>query len=160
VLRDAKPVELNEELRREIVEVSEQYAAQALRVMAGAFREIPQFQDRLDPTRQNGELAYARTEAFTAMAAFQWFQAFNARSNYQSLFSIGLFSNRWLLLGVGLAILLQILAVHSSIGQMLLGTTGLSAMDWLRIVLVSGSIWVADEFLKLLGAYGKPRASR
>jgi P-type Ca2+ transporter type 2C len=106
--------------------------------------------------RQHGELDYARTVAFTAMAAFQWFQAFNARSNYQSIFSIGPFSNRWLLLGVGIAVLLQLGAVHTPVGHMLLGTTSLSWTDWLRIVLVSGSIWVADEVLKLLGAYGKP----
>ncbi|MCL4180121.1 MAG: HAD-IC family P-type ATPase [Verrucomicrobia bacterium] len=107
--------------------------------------------------RQTGELDYARTVAFTAMATFQWFQVINARSNYQSIFSIGLFSNRWLLLGVGIAILMQLLAVHTSIGHTLLGTTGLSWMDWVRIVAVSGSIWVADEILKWLGVYGKPR---
>ncbi|MCA1810232.1 MAG: HAD-IC family P-type ATPase, partial [Lentisphaerae bacterium] len=73
---------------------------------------------------RNGEPAYARTIAFTAMAGFQWFQAFNARSNYQSVFSIGLFSNRSLLVGVGAAILLQLGAVHTAIGQRLLGTTG------------------------------------
>jgi len=109
---------------------------------------------------RKGELAYARTVAFTTMAAFQWFQAFNARSNYQSLFSIGLFSNRSLLVGVGVAILLQLGAVHTAIGHRLLGTTGLSGMDWLMIVLVSSSIWVADEILKGFGVYGKPRVSK
>ncbi|HBO43916.1 MAG TPA: hypothetical protein DD670_08295 [Planctomycetaceae bacterium] len=110
--------------------------------------------------RQNGELNHARTVAFTAMAAFQWFQAFNARSNYQSVFAIGVFSNRWVLWGVGAAILLQLGAVHTPIGHMLLGTTALSWTDWLSIVLVSSSILVADEILKWLGVYGKPRSSR
>jgi Ca2+-transporting ATPase len=108
---------------------------------------------------RTGEPAYARTVAFTAMAAFQWFQAFNARSNYQSLFSIGVFSNRSLLAGVGAAILLQLGAVHTVIGHRLLGTTGLSWTDWLMIVMVSSSIWVADEILKWFGVYGKPRVS-
>jgi Ca2+-transporting ATPase len=108
---------------------------------------------------RRNEPAYARTVAFTAMAAFQWFQAFNARSNYQSLFSIGVFSNRSLLAGVGAAILLQLGAVHTVIGHRLLGTTGLSWTDWLMIVLVSSSIWVADEILKWFGVYGKPRVS-
>jgi Ca2+-transporting ATPase len=104
---------------------------------------------------RKGDLAYARTVAFTAMAAFQWVQAFNARSNYQSLFSIGVFSNRSLLAGVGVAILLQLGAVHTAIGHRLLGTTALSWTDWLLIVLVSSSIWVADEILKWFGVYGK-----
>ncbi len=108
---------------------------------------------------QNGGLDYARTVAFTTMAAFQWFQAFNARSNYQSIFSIGVFGNRWLLMGVGMAVLLQLVAVHTPVGQMLLGTTGLLWTDWLLIILVSSSIWLSDEILKLLGVYGKPQRS-
>ncbi len=103
-----------------------------------------------------GGLDHARTVAFTTLAAFQWFQAFNARSHYQSVFSIGLFSNRWLLGGVGLAILLQIAVIHTSIGRTLFGTVSLSAADWLWIVLVSGSIWVVDEGMKRLGILGRP----
>jgi Ca2+-transporting ATPase len=110
--------------------------------------------------QQNGGMNYARTVAFTTMAAFQWFQAFNARSNYQSVFAIGVFSNRWVLLGVGIAILLQIGAVHTPVGQLLFGTTGLSWTDWLWIVMVSGTIWVADEILKHLGVYGKPQRKK
>jgi Ca2+-transporting ATPase len=109
--------------------------------------------------RQQGELDYARTVAFTAMAAFQWFQAFNARSTFQSVFSIGVFSNRPLLIGVGAAILLQVGVIYTPVGQRLFGTTGLSGMDWLLIVAVSSSIWVADEILKRLGVYGKPQRS-
>jgi hypothetical protein len=41
--------------------------------------------------------------------------------------------------------------------QRLLGTAGLSWMDWLLIVLVASSIWVADEILKWFGVHGKPR---
>lgn len=102
------------------------------------------------------DLAHARTVAFTTLVAFQWFQAFNARSHYQSVFSIGVASNRWLLGGVGLAILLQVLVVHTSVGQTLFGVTALSAMDWFWIVLTSSSIWVADELLKRLGVHGRP----
>lgn len=102
-----------------------------------------------------GELNHARTVAFTAMAAFQWFQAFSARSTSQSVFSIRIFSNRPLLIGVGAAILLQ-LVVYTPVGQKFFGTTGLSGTDWILIVLVSSSTWVADEVLKRLGVYGKP----
>ena len=84
------------------------------------------------------------------------FQAFNARSSTQSIFSIGLFSNRWVLLGVGIAIILQIGAVQSPIGQMLFGTVGLTPGDWFLIIWVSSSIWVADELFKLIGIYGSP----
>jgi len=110
-------------------------------------------------SRSDG-LEHARTVAFTTLAAFQWFQAFNARSHYQSVFSIGVAGNRWLLGGVGLAILLQVLVVHTSLGQTLFGVTALSAMDWFWIVLTSSSIWVADELLKRLGVHGRlPQAT-
>jgi Ca2+-transporting ATPase len=104
--------------------------------------------------RQSHDLDYARTVAFTTMAAFQWFQAFNARSEYESVFSIGIFSNAWVLWGVGTAVLLQVGAVHSPLGQLLFGTVALTLTDWLQIALVSSSIWVADETLKRLRVFG------
>jgi P-type Ca2+ transporter type 2C len=106
--------------------------------------------------RVNG-LDYARTVGFTTMAAFQWFQAFNARSHNQSIFSIGLCTNRWVLWGVGTAVLLQLGAVHMPAGQLLFGTVGLAWIDWLWILLVSSTIWIADELRKLLQASG-PRS--
>jgi Ca2+-transporting ATPase len=107
-------------------------------------------------SKESGGLDYARTMAFTTMAAFQWFQAFNARATFRSVFSVGILSNRWVLLGVGIAVILQIGAVQSPIGQMLFSTVGLSLGDWLLIILVSSSIWVADELLKLMRVYGSP----
>jgi P-type Ca2+ transporter type 2C len=104
--------------------------------------------------QQNG-LDYARTAAFTTLAAFQWFQAFNARSQFQSVFSIGLLGNRWLLLGIGAAIALQVLVIQTPLGGWLFATEPLAALDWLWVVLVSSSIWIADEILKRLGVHGK-----
>ncbi len=98
-------------------------------------------------------LVQARTAAFTALAAFQWFQAFNARSSRRSVFSVGFFSNRWVLIGIGGAVLLQVLAVQTQAGNLVFGTVPLGLSDWLLIVLVSSSIWAADELLKLIGLY-------
>jgi len=103
--------------------------------------------------QQNG-LSYSRTVAFCTIAAFQWFQAFNARSQFQSVFSVGLLSNRWLLLGLGAAVVLQVAVVQTPLGALLFKTEPLAALDWLWIVLVSSSIWVADEILKHLGVHG------
>jgi Ca2+-transporting ATPase len=104
-------------------------------------------------SKESGGLDYGQTIAFTTLAAFQWFQAFNARSAHRSVFSVGLLSNRWLLLGVGIAIILQIGAVQSPLGHWLFGTVGLTPGDWLLIVLTASSIWIADELFKLLGVY-------
>lgn len=106
--------------------------------------------------RQGNSLAYARTVAFTTLAAFQWFQTLNARSQDQSIFSIGLFSNRWVLVGLSAAITLQLVAVQTTLGAWLFGTEPLRIQDWIWIVLVSSSIWIADEILKLLRVDSRP----
>jgi len=100
--------------------------------------------------------AVARTIAFCALAAFQWFQALNARSQYQSAFAIGLFANRGLLLGIGAAVALQAAVVYVPALRLLFGTAALGWRHWLWILLVAGSIWLADEVLKLLGLHGRP----
>lgn len=104
--------------------------------------------------KRDGDLAQAQTIAFTAMVVFQWFQALNARSQRMSVFSIGFFSNRWLLVGVAVAVLLQLLVIYSPLG-VLLGTAPLAAMDWVMILLVASSVWVGDEILKALGVHGR-----
>ncbi len=101
-----------------------------------------------------GGLSYARTIAFTTLAAFQWFQAFNARSSSRSIFSVGPFTNHWVLIGVGSAIIMQVAAVQTPIGHMLFKTVSLSPGDWMMIFLVSSTIWVADELLKLARNWG------
>lgn len=98
-------------------------------------------------------IVHAQTIAFTALAAFQWFNALNARSSRLSLFSIGLFSNRWLLGAIGGAILLQLSAIYSSPGQLIFGTTALSGLDWICILSVTSSILLVDEILKRLNIY-------
>lgn len=105
---------------------------------------------------RSGSLEHARTTAFTTLAVFQWFQALNARSQYHSVFSVGLFSNRWLLAGLAGAIILQVAAVHTPAGQWLFGTVHQTWFDWLLIILVSSSIWVLDELFKLFHLYGQP----
>ncbi len=109
---------------------------------------------------RSGTHAHAQSIAFATISAFQWFQAFNARSQYQSVFAVGLFTNRWLLLGIGAAVVLQVAALHTPIGHVIFGTVPLSWLDWGLVVLVSGSIWIVDEAMKRLGVYGKPRSAR
>ncbi len=99
---------------------------------------------------QTGDYTHARTVAFTTLAAFQWFLAFTARSSTESIFSVGLFRNRWLLLGIGSAILLQLVVIYWGPAQGVFETVGLTPGDWLRIVPVAMSLLVADEIRKVV----------
>jgi Ca2+-transporting ATPase len=95
-------------------------------------------------------LEEARTIAFCALVAFQWVNALNARSDQQSFFTLGLFTNRWLLGGIGLAVLLQLIIVYVPLFQGLFYTVPLGLDDWVIILLASASIFVAEELRKAL----------
>lgn len=94
-------------------------------------------------------LEEARTMAFCILVAFQWFNALNARSDQQSLFKLGLFSNRWLLGGIGLGIILQMVVIYAPPFQRLFHTVSLDLVDWGIIALVASSILAAEEMRKL-----------
>ncbi len=106
-----------------------------------------------------GNVAKAQTVAFTVLAAFQWFYAFAARTTQISVFSAGLFSNRWIVLGVASAIILQLAAVHTTVGHTVFHTVSLTLGDWSLIIMVSSTIFILDEVLKFLGVYRTARKS-
>jgi len=100
-----------------------------------------------------GTLERARTFAFVVMAFFQLFNVLNVRSDTHSLFRIGLLSNPYVLVGVTASVLAQIAAVHTEFFQKIFRTVPLSLSDWALIVLVSSSVFVAEEIRKALAPH-------
>lgn len=98
----------------------------------------------------NVGLEEARTIAFGLLVAFQWFNALNARSDQQSLFKLGLFTNRWLMAGIGLAVILQLGVIYIPFMQKLFYTVPLGWDGWLVVILVSASILGAEEIRKII----------
>ena len=99
---------------------------------------------------RHGTEAYAMTMAFTTLAAFQWFHAINARTSRVSVLSVGLFSNLWLWGGIGAAVVLQWLAVHTAAGRAVFKIVPLAPVDWLLIVGTASTIFVVDEAAKAI----------
>ncbi|MBI2868540.1 MAG: HAD-IC family P-type ATPase [Chloroflexi bacterium] len=95
-------------------------------------------------------LEEARTIAFTLLVAFQWFNAFNARSDQQSFLKLGLMSNRLLLAGIGLAVVLQLLVIYVPPLQTVFYTVPLTLEDWWVIVLIGGAVLAVEELRKLV----------
>jgi Ca2+-transporting ATPase len=95
-------------------------------------------------------LMRAQTVAFTTLAMFQVFNALNCRSRDKSVFQLGFFRNRYLLGAIVLSVLLQLAAEHVPFMQAALGTVPLTWQDWGLIVLVSASVFVADELRKMV----------
>jgi Ca2+-transporting ATPase len=92
----------------------------------------------------------ARTIAFVTMAMFQVFNSINCRSRTKSIFKIGLFTNRYLLLAIFASFFLNFLATSVPAMQVALGTVALSAGEWASVILVSSSILVVDEIRKFV----------
>lgn len=94
------------------------------------------------------DLMLARTLTLITMAMFQWFNAWNCRSNQKSLLTIGLFSNKWLVLSTTFVFFLQLLLVYTPFMQHIFKTVPLSLTQWLLLILISSSILVAEEVRK------------
>ena len=99
---------------------------------------------------RSGDMVRARTLTFTTLAMFQVFNSLNCRSRDKGVFELGLLGNPYLLGAIGLSVLLQLAAEHLPFMQRALGTVPLSLQDWALIVLISSSIWFADELRKLV----------
>ena len=90
----------------------------------------------------------AWTISLTTLAVFQWFNAWNCRSENKSIFQLNPFSNKFLLGSTFIVIVLQLLAVYMPMLQKILHTVPLSHFDWLIIVPVALSIVFVEEIRK------------
>lgn len=91
----------------------------------------------------------AQTIAFTTLMMFQMFNVLNSRSQNKSIFKIGIFSNKCLIGAIAISIVLQLLVIYTPL-SFWFKTTFLGAIDWLWIILVSSSVLIFGEILKLV----------
>jgi Ca2+-transporting ATPase len=90
----------------------------------------------------------ARTLAFCAIVAFEWLMAFSARSDEHTIFKLGVFRNRALVISIGLAVLLQIAVVYVPFLQVAFKTFPLTLNDWGIVVLAAGGLFALEEIRK------------
>jgi Ca2+-transporting ATPase len=88
------------------------------------------------------------TISLTLMAAFQWFNAWNCRSEKESVFRMNPFSNKFLVAATVLVIGLQMLAVYNPYLQKILKTSPLSFAEWTYIISIGATILVIEEIRK------------
>jgi P-type Ca2+ transporter type 2C len=98
----------------------------------------------------SGNEVYARTMAFITIAMFQVFNSLNVRSQTKSVFELGLFSNKYLLGAIIISVLLLVLSTLLPFLHVALSTTSLSWQDWGLIVLVTSSVFIAEEIRKFI----------
>jgi Ca2+-transporting ATPase len=94
------------------------------------------------------DIAKAWTISLTVLAVFQWFNAWNCRSETKSIFKENPISNLYMMGATIIVIGLQVLAVYNPLFQKFLRTVPLSLNDWLIIIPVATSILVVEEVRK------------
>lgn len=95
------------------------------------------------------DIEKAWTISLTVLAMFQWFNAWNCRSETKSVFVMNPFSNKYLIGATGIVVLLQIFAVYNPIMQTVLKTVPLSLNEWLIMLPVAVSVILFEEVRKL-----------
>jgi Ca2+-transporting ATPase len=99
---------------------------------------------------ENRSLAHARTAAFVVLACAQLFHSYNCRNMTKSLFKIGVFTNKKLILATIVSFLLQMAAVYTPFAQKIFKTEPLCLYHWfLTLIISSFPLW-AMELLKLI----------
>ncbi len=96
------------------------------------------------------DLPKAWTISLTTLAVFQWFNAWNCRSQVKSVFTTNPFSNKFLFGAAVIVIALQLLAVYNPFFQKVLRTVPLSGRDWIIIIAIAFSVVLMEEFRKLV----------
>ncbi len=99
---------------------------------------------------QHGDVANARTLAFTTFVLFQVFNALDAHLGRAPLWSGYLFRNPRLWSALGVVLLLQVLAVHWPWAQDVAGTVSLSASQWGLAWGTASSLWVVAALRRFL----------
>jgi len=107
----------------------------------------------------NGSEEYARTMCFSVFIVFQLFNVMNCRSGEDSVFKLGLFSNRAIYIAILFSLTLLVVAVQGANWTIpltsfelggLLSTIPLDKYDWFVIIIVSSTVFMVEEFRKLL----------
>jgi magnesium-transporting ATPase (P-type) len=110
-------------------------------------------------TYADGHFHHAQTMTFAVFIVYQLFNVMNCRSNEESVFELGLFSNPAinyaLLISSGLLLFFVQLAEMSipvlgiEVGS-LLRTNPLTQNDWTVVVLIASSVFIIEEFRKFI----------
>ena len=102
----------------------------------------------LKQSAPNSSLAAAQTAAANAIVVGQIFLLFNCRSRNYTMFKLGFFSNPWLLLGVVLMLIAQLIFTYAPIMNQIFKTDPIGLNDWAVIAGASFGFYLFVELIK------------
>jgi Ca2+-transporting ATPase len=91
----------------------------------------------------------AETMAFVTLSFCELFRAYTVRSERQSIFKIGVFSNRYMQYAVGFSILLLMLVVNLPFLQPIFNTHSMSLNEWLIVMGLALIPAISEELTKI-----------
>lgn len=95
-------------------------------------------------------LEKSRTAVFSVMAFSQLFNLLNMRSLRHSVFSLGILSNRWVILALAASLIIQVTIIYVPVFGKLFQFEALSLPEFLAMVLLSSTILWAGEIYKAI----------
>jgi Ca2+-transporting ATPase len=99
---------------------------------------------------KTANLAKAMTVFFAGIICMRLANALNCRSEEASLFKLGLFTNKWLILALISSLTFMLLAMYVPFLSKVFNTVPLSFTDWLMACASALSVIILDEIHKLL----------
>ena len=95
-------------------------------------------------------LVRAMSVTLTVLAVYQWFNAWNCRSETESVFRMNPLRNKYLIGATIIILFLQLAVLHVPFIQYILRVSPLSFAEWLLVLAVGSSIVVVDEIRKFI----------
>lgn len=105
-------------------------------------------------TMDHIDLATARTATFVTLCVIQLIHSISNRSETQSIFKLGLFSNIYLVIAIVVSFLLQMVVVYTSFGNEIFKSVPLTLNEWEIILGVSLIPFIAIEIIKYVKRRG------
>lgn len=96
------------------------------------------------------DLVKARTLAFTTLVMSQLIFVFQCRSEYHSIFAVGLFTNMYLVGAVLVSGLMHVLVLYQPWLQSIFATTALTLDDWLLVLAFAAASLIIDTVIRFI----------
>ncbi|WP_075313180.1 cation-translocating P-type ATPase [Bacillus wiedmannii] len=107
---------------------------------------FPLFPEKID----EDALLHAQTMAFVVLSFSQLIHSFNLRSRTKSIFSIGIFTNKYLVFSLLIGVLMQVCIISIPPLANIFGVHALTMRDWGFVLLLSIIPLVVNEIIKLV----------
>jgi Ca2+-transporting ATPase len=106
-----------------------------------------------------GHMAWGQTLAFTTLVMSQLFYVFQCRSEYRSVYEIGLFTNRYLVAAVAASAIAHVTIIYWPVARLIFRTVPLALTDWLIVLAFSGWSIAIEGCLRLIRFHWRRRVS-